>query len=194
MSKEKFNFNQLCQFYSDWELERWRIMLYANIDVFLCHSWFQIQFDYDDIVQDIVMEIDKWIQESLSKWFKPPQVYKFIKLRVRWWLVNRSNRQDQMMYFKSFWDDYIDWIYWEWIGDVDASMIKNLIYEMDDPIRKILLLKHYSDFTLDKIAKYLEISISKTTKLYKEWIYYLQHKLNNELSSTSESETHWEEG
>ena len=195
----KFDFNKCYELYAKWDIERGRIMLYANINVFLFYSWFQIQDWYDDIVQDIMLEIDKRIQESIEKWYKSKQIYSYIKFKLRGYLLNRHNRKDSMMYFKSYWDDYIDQISCIWIdGWLDSDIIKAFIYEMKDPTRVILLLKHYSEFSLDKIAKHIWFNVTYTTKLYNEWIESLKNTFNpttvNGILNTSKDKTHNKKG
>lgn len=182
-------------FYLNKELERWRIMLYDNINVFLKHSWFNIVEGYEDIVWDVVLEIDKRIQESIEKWYKEWQVYSFIKFKLRWYLMNKYNRKDSMTYFKSYSDDFIEWIEWNLEG-WEIELIKEFVMEMEDPERVVILLKHFSEssFSLDKIAKHIERSISDTSKIYKYWLSILKWFLNNvpledESTNTSKSKT-----
>lgn len=155
-------------------------MLYANINVFLKHSWFNIIEWYDDIVWDVVLEIDKWIQESIEKWYKEWQVYSFIKFKLRWYLMNKHNRKDTMTYFKSYSDDFVEGIE-EQMKDTEIEIIKEFVIEMDEPERTVILLKHFSEqpFTLNKIAKYIWKSVSDTSNIYKYWLSMLKWFLNN---------------
>ena len=72
-------------------------------------------------------------------------------------------------------------------NDLDAEAIKAYICNMEDPIRIILLLKHYSNFSLDKISRHIWSNVAQTTKMYNEWITSLQLIFNNENTNPSES-------
>ena len=181
-NKKDFDFNQLYRLYQEWEIEFARIMLYWNIDVFLKHSWFNIIEWYNDIVQDVVLEIDKRMQSSIAKWFHTKQVYRFVRMRLSWWFKNRHNRKDKMWYW-----DFDEEVAVYDTNDLDAEAIKAYICNMEDPIRIILLLKHYSNFSLDKISRHIWSNVAQTTKMYNEWIASLQLIFNNENTNPSES-------
>ena len=155
-------------------------MLYANINVFLKHSWFNIVEWYDDIVWDIFLKMDKRMQDSVWKWYKEWQVYNYIRRRVQWFLKNRFNRRDSMTYFKSYSDDFVDWIKCD-LDDNEYEIIKDFVMEMEDPERSVILLKHFSEsqFSLDKIAKHISRSIWDTSKIYKNWLSVIKWFLNN---------------
>lgn len=97
-----FDFNKLIDAYRNDNILWAREYLYNNIMVLVTKelmSWID-QNIHVDIVHDLYLKVDEWIQDSIEKDYKSKQIYSYIKLRVSWFIIN---------YYKfEIWKNYIN--------------------------------------------------------------------------------------
>lgn len=173
MSKKKFtwlDFNVLYWLYMDWKVDEWRVLLYENIDqfiretrVFSQEDWF---YTIDDIRQDMFMDIDRWIHNSVAKNKLAKQAYSYIRTRARWIMLNRANNYKRLSdKVVSLSDHDLEDLEWEWIEDIMVywlpAMVDALMW-LPDRQQTIILLRYFSDktFSIQEIAEYLDLSIT----------------------------------
>ena len=186
-----FNFNKLIELYNT-DLEWGRIYLYENLMV-LCTKELLAgihERHHEDIISDIYMKIDEWIQASMEKWYSNKQIYCYIKLRVSGFIINyfkfdiskhhietsyiwdedindKEYNIDEMMNLNQIPTLLLDWMMLCTPLEARAVMLH---YYMWMPVKQIEKLTWYSKVN---IYRRLNSGIKKLKKfLESKWVWY----------------------
>ena len=134
------------------DLNAWREYLYKNMSVFSnIKNNIAIWKNAEDIYQDTFYVIDRYIQKSIKDCYDEKQIYKYIKLRVRWELINRikkyaeENNQKQIPVQDS--GEFIS--YWDPLEDLNTEYlmekVSDHVFELEEPYKSIIILHHFVD-------------------------------------------------
>ena len=170
-NKEQFDFNELYNLYSYWDIDWWRILLYNNMDRFLTDSRINLDLSlwywYDDIKNDLFIKIDEWISKSIDNWYSNKESFVYIRDRTRWFMLNsqdpKRNTENNVIPLSTIfsWDDEFGFEDESqeirlWNYD-DASLLHDAILSLSDKHKSIILLKYMSwdNYKISDIAKHI---------------------------------------
>lgn len=181
--KYNFEMGKLLDLYKN-DIDKWREYLYDNLSVF---SWWRsvlnIWYAAKDIYNDIFLVIDWVIIKSLDK-FDEKQIYKYIKTRVRWELINRKNKSSDEVWNhlipneienKKDWLDILN-------NEYLYNIISNIIIKLEEPYKTIMLLYHMCKpkRTFKQIWLTLWCSEQQVSSDYNKAVKFIQNILQDE--------------
>jgi len=166
------------------DLDKWREYLYRHMSIF---SWWKdllnIWYASKDIYNDIFLVIDRCILNSIEE-YEEKQIYKYIKTRVRWELINRRNKSMTEVWLHLMPSEVEDWEFM--INSVDNSYMYKIVSEeimnLDEPYKTIMILKHLvrPQKSFKQIWLTLQCSEQQAMSNYNQAIKFIQDKLKDE--------------
>lgn len=199
--KEKFDFNKCISLYKE-NTNQWREYLYKNFNVFIRHSWVEIEYEYYDIFNWAFMRADELILKSIEKDYTAQQIYSFLQMSINWYVINYLKYDACGIWNYTIQEDCEVWLDrsdFKSIKDcntidfngIEISHIKELILQLPYENQQIILLRHFTDYPykFSSIAEYIGVRVDTCIRRYQRGITMLQKALDiNKNDNVQKSE------